>query len=61
MKKRLPDGNCYYRCLSYFFRNTEEFHVEYRNLISELFEENKKEFLDFLRDANILNKKKLKH
>jgi len=51
------DGNCYYRCLSYFFRKSEEFHREFRNLIYELFLENKNDFYDFLPDPGILGKK----
>ena len=24
------DGNCYYRCLSYYYRGTEDYHLEFR-------------------------------
>ena len=30
------DGNCYYQCLSYYYRNTQEYHLEFRKLISEI-------------------------
>ena len=32
-KQITPDGNCYYRCLSYYYRGTEEYHLEFRQLI----------------------------
>jgi hypothetical protein len=28
-----PDGNCYYRCLSKFFNNSESYHIYFRNVI----------------------------
>ena len=31
------DGNCYFRCISYYFRESELFYNEYRQLIYELF------------------------
>ena len=37
-KQITGDGNCYYRCLSYYYRGTEDYHLEFRQLISELFE-----------------------
>lgn len=48
------DGNCYYRCLSYYYRNTQEYHLEFRKLISEIFENNLDRFIDNYPDNNIL-------
>ena len=36
-KNITKDINCYYRCLSYYFRGSESYHLEFRKLISEIF------------------------
>ena len=47
------DGNCYYRCLS-FYRKTQDYHLEFRKLISEIFENNLDKFTDHYPNHNIL-------
>ena len=56
-KQITPDGNCYYRCLSYYYRGTEEYHLEFRQLISELFENNLEKFISSYPDPDILGEK----
>ena len=51
------DGNCYYRCLSYYFRGTEKYHLEFRKLISELFENNLERFINSYPDPDIIGEK----
>ena len=46
------DGNCFYRCISYYFLESEDFHLDYRNLLYEYMEKNKELFLDFFQDTN---------
>ena len=48
------DGNCYYRCLSYYYRKTQDYHLEFRKFISEIFENNLDKFKDHYPDPNIL-------
>ena len=49
------DGNCFYRCLSYHFRGTEEEHPEFRELITNYIINNPEEYLDFIsfQDINL--------
>ena len=42
------DGNCFYRCTSYYYRNSENYHLEFRNLLHEWMVENKDIFKDLL-------------
>ena len=30
-----PDGNCFYRCISYYYRQTKEAYPEFRTLLYE--------------------------
>ena len=43
-----PDGNCFYRCISYFFRQTEEAYPEFRNLLYDWMVNNKESFIDII-------------
>ena len=56
-KQITGDGNCYYRCLSYYYRGTEDYHLEFRQLISELFENNLDKFISSYPDPDILGEK----
>ena len=51
------DGNCYYRCLSYCFRGTENYHLEFSKLISEIFENNLDKFIDAYPDPDIIGER----
>ena len=51
-KAIVGDGNCFYRCISYYFLETEEFHLEYRNLLYDFMTKNKHLFIDFINDTN---------
>ena len=51
-KSIADDGNCFYPCMSYYFLETEEFHLEYRNPLYEFITENKHLFIDFIKDTN---------
>ena len=47
------DGNCFYRCLSYYYRKSEKDHIEFRKLLYEWLKNNKEIFIDFiLEDAD---------
>ena len=37
-KNITQDGNCYYKFLSFYFRDAENYHLYFRKLISEIFE-----------------------
>ena len=54
------DGNCFYRALSYYYRQTENDFDEYRQLIVNYIENDVEEYLIFianedLNDPNIVN------
>jgi len=49
------DGNCYFRCISYYFRESELYYNEYRQPIYELFKENVDKFTDYVPDHEILD------
>ena len=55
------DGNCYFRCLSYYYRDTEEYYNEFRLLIYELFKANIKTFIDYPPDYKMFNKSQPKN
>ena len=44
------DGNCFYRCVSYFFINDEEGYEEIKAIIIEWIEHNYNQYLDFFGD-----------
>ena len=56
-----PDGNCFYRCLSYFFLLNEEFYLEIKHIIIEWIENNYDKFINFFWDdeENNLTKEEL--
>ena len=55
IKAILPDGNCFYRSLSYFYRDTEDDHKEFRNLITSYISNNLDYYLDYNNKHNISN------
>ena len=55
IKTILPDGNCFYRSLSYFYRDTEDDHKEFRNLITSYISNNLDYYLDYNNKHNISN------
>ena len=46
------DGNCFFNCLSYYFRNTEQDSKEFRKIIYECIKSNREELLQFFPDEN---------
>ena len=54
IKNIIGDGNCYYRCLSYFYRGTENYHLEFRKLICDLFANNINKFITSYPDPSII-------
>ena len=52
------DGNCFYRCLSYFLLNNDEFFEDIKNMIIEWIENNYKIYVNFFGDDD--KKKKTK-
>ena len=47
------DGNCFYRCLSYYYRKSENDHLEFRNILYYWLKNNKELFIDYiLEDTN---------
>ena len=55
------DGNCFYRCLSYFLLRSQEYYKNIKNLIIDWIENNYKDFLEFFGDddAKNLNKEEI--
>ena len=47
------DGNCFYRTISYFFRNTEKDYKEFRELIVRYIENNPQEYIYYVPDEDI--------
>ncbi len=45
-----PDGNCFYRAICYFYRESEEEYYEFRNLTYEYLIYNKKKFIHMIPD-----------
>ena len=52
------DGNCFYRCLSYFLLRSQEYYKNIKNLIIDWIENNYKDFLEFFGDDDAKNLKK---
>ena len=44
------DGNCFYRCLSYFLLKSQDYYLNIKNLIIDWIENNYDNFLDFFGD-----------
>ena len=53
IKKIKKDGNCFYRALSYFYRDTEDDHNKFRNLIISYIDENKKQYIEYIADEDV--------
>ena len=49
-KKITPNGNCFYRSLSYFYRQDEKDYNEFRQLIISYIEQNIANYLEFISD-----------
>ena len=56
--KIAKDGNCFYRCLSYFLLKSQEYYKNIKNLIIEWIENNYEDFLEFFGDDDSKNLKK---
>ena len=52
------DGNCFYRCLSYFFSGNTEYYEEIKQLIIKRIENNYEDYLDFYGDDDANNLQK---
>ena len=53
IKKMNPDGNCFYRDLSYYFRENENDFNEFRILISENIINNLEKYIDFVSECQL--------
>ena len=53
VKEIAKDGNCFYRTLSYYFREREDDYKEFRNLISEYIMNNQEKYIPFITDDQI--------
>jgi hypothetical protein len=53
VKEITPDGNCFYRCLSYFYRQKENDYNEFRQLITNYIEQNIDYYLIFISDEEV--------
>ena len=51
----VKDGNCFYRCLSYFLLKSEEYYQNIKNLIVEWIENNYDNYLEFFGDDDSNN------
>ena len=48
--KVLGDGNCFYRCLSYFFLQSPDYYNEFKQLIIEWIDNNYEQYVNFFGD-----------
>ena len=53
IKRINDDGNCFYRTLSYYYRETEKDHKEFRQLIVKYIEQNPEEYFFAISDQDI--------
>ena len=53
IKKIEPDGNCFYRAISYFYRDTEEDYTEFREIITSYIEENMGLYIEYIADEDV--------
>ena len=56
--KVIGDGNCLYRCISYFLLGNEQFYSDIKNEIISWIDKNLDLFKDFFGDDDINNKTK---
>ena len=62
VKKEIEkEGNCYYRALCYFYRDTEEDHMEIRSLIISYIGDNIKHYVEYIADEEVTILKKQKN
>ena len=54
-KEITPDGNCFFRAISFHFREDEENHFEFRRMLYEWLLENKSIFIEMIREENEAN------
>lgn len=54
-KEITPDGNCFFRAISYYFREDEENHFEFRRMLYEWLLENKSIFIEMFPEENEAN------
>ena len=55
IKEITKDGNCFYRSISFFLLNTEEFYLEIKNLIIDWINNNYKQYTEFFGDDETNN------
>ena len=53
IKNIVPDGNCFYRSISYFYRETEDDYNEFRQLIFEFIENNIDIYLEYIPEEDL--------
>ena len=53
IKNITGDDNCFYRTISYYYRDNEEEYKDFRNLITEYKENNKAIFYDFITEQDL--------
>ena len=53
IKEINSDGNCFYRTISYYYRETEKDHKEFRELIVKYIEQNPEEYYFAISDQDI--------
>ena len=44
-KEIAQDGNCFFRAISYYYREDEDEHLEFRNLLYEWLKAHKEDFI----------------
>lgn len=47
------DGNCFYRTISYFYRDTEDDYQEFREIISSYIEDNIEFYIEYIPDEEV--------
>lgn len=47
-KNIYPDGKCFFRCISYYYRQTEEADLVFRDLLYQWVKNNKDLFLEMI-------------
>ena len=52
------DGNCLYRCISFFLLGSEEFYIDIKNEIINWIDNNRKDFNEFFGDDDVNNRSK---
>lgn len=61
-KENNPDGNCFFRTIGYYFREYEEYYLDFWKLLYELLSENKDKYIDIVpKEVSHLIIKLMKH